>query len=291
MSRGVTRIGQSCRFQARTRARRNNANDRWAEQHCKMAAADRRLSSQRGTQSKGRLDYCLVLSGLSGSTIENPPSPSISSQSRRSRLDRRMVDSEAVPTFDVLATKAKPARRIVKASTPQHTFESSQARVPNDDKDDSETKERVPLQPHYSLTDSPIRRERVKEDADSTRMKRIESAKDHQAAKREKILQERRLNPKPPSDTPKANPFSRFISAFSVAPKHPEHKRAWQIMPSDKEDLLQPEEKRLRASDDNDESIKESESAHDPTLRKRPVLLTTIAVVVLAALVAWSRRK
>ena len=39
-------------------------------------------------------------------------------------------------------------------------------------------------------------------------------------------MQEGRKNPTR-KDTPQANPFSRFFSAFSVEPQYPEHKRSY----------------------------------------------------------------
>ena len=253
--------------------------------------SQRFISERKGPQ--GQLEYCAALSGLSGEALSGLNRSKTSCKSRKS--DRKKMGNEATPTFvDVGATKTKPDRRIVKAKVRDSTPENLQIKNPSgvvDEEDAWDKKGRVSI-PHYSLADSPVRRELIQEEADSTRNKRIESAKGHQSAKREKIVMERRLHPKPKDTTiesPKPNPFSKFISSFSVACKHPEHKRAFQVTPLDKDDLAEPMEKRPRA----DQSLPESPTNDDDGSYQSnlPVILTTVAVVVLAFMVAWNRRK
>ncbi|GKY93093.1 hypothetical protein MPSEU_000277600 [Mayamaea pseudoterrestris] len=226
-----------------------------------------------------------------------------STHSRRtgSKMASNADDSTLVFRVDL---PVKPTRRFVKGTVPQPTsvhLQVDAATESKEDKDDSDIKERAPLG-HYSLGDSSaVRRELVKDDAEASRKNRVKMSKTLQSAKRDKIMKEHRLNPKPPRDSPKAHPFSRFLSAFSVA-AHPELKRAWKwIMPSDMEDCREPEEKRFRvtesALDGADEAPDESslpskeEGIRDSPSTNRSVLVTTVAVVFIAALIAWIRRK
>ena len=97
----------------------------------------------------------------------------------------------------------------------------------------------------------------------------------------------------PTRKTPSPNPMSRFMSAFSVESKHPEHKRKqFAETAVDPEDTpKQPLEKRLKGEEsihsDNDDT---SSSVRDTPL-PRVVLVAAACVVGIAALVAWRLKK
>jgi hypothetical protein len=196
--------------------------------------------------------------------------------------------------------KGKKNRRIIKAAVPQKAAAGTvtvDSKATEKETQDPTTKHRS-TQMHESRS---ITREAIKEHADSSvRMSsQAESAMKLQSSKREKKLQQRRLNPKPQTPTPKANPFSRFISAFSVLPKFPEHKRPFQSSPADKEELMQPEGKRLRASNStvsdteepkSKETMTKTDSSHHPVPSITFVAsAVTVAVVAILLTLRWRR--
>ena len=125
-------------------------------------------------------------------------------------------------------------------------------------------------------------------------------------AKREQKLQQHRLTPKaansvetkqPATPVATPNPMSRFLSAFSVEPKHPEHKRrATEGIPDP--DTPKPSEKRLRAQDDSDVGDAADHDDDGETTRGSlllvsstsiTILLSTAALVVAVVATAWWR--
>lgn len=109
-------------------------------------------------------------------------------------------------------------------------------------------------------------------------------------AKREAKLQQHRLAEKATQNAqtnessepkPLANPMSKFLSAFSVQPKHWEHKRRM----SEDFDPDQPLEKRLRA----DTPPMEDETKQSNKLTAVAALVGTLAIAT--ALVVWRRFK
>ncbi|CAB9498039.1 expressed unknown protein [Seminavis robusta] len=92
-----------------------------------------------------------------------------------------------------------------------------------------------------------------KDDDDQTtewRNERLKLTGKRGKALREKELQERRKNNTAnESANATANPFSRFLSVFSVEPQFPEHKRSLET--DDDKEQLQPSGKRLKASTDD----------------------------------------
>lgn len=81
------------------------------------------------------------------------------------------------------------------------------------------------------------------------REERMKATQNRSKALREKELAERRKNGTSKTADASANPFSRFLSVFSVEPKHPEHKRSFEGSPDVDEDIKGPSEKRLKASE------------------------------------------
>ena len=212
-----------------------------------------------------------------------------------------------IPSTPISAQK----RRIVKAvKPPPIDIAATTTTVTEDHKQDDETT-------------------RNNSDAE-TRDKAAVRIQPKTKAKREQKLQQHRLTPKSgattttttdatatttsntttSSETPLPHPMSRFLSAFSVEPKHPEHKRKqWQgatattttstTMEEDPDTPKQPSEKRLRAEESWEEDVAASKSrgsndsvASNP---QRPWITTTvgtIAVVLgLAAVVVWRYKK
>ena len=120
-------------------------------------------------------------------------------------------------------------------------------------------------------------------------------------AKREQKLQQHRLTPKAAAatttketTTPTPNPMSRFLSAFSVEPKHPEHKRRATEGIADSESPKQPLEKRLRAQDDadvGDAAEHDNAAAAVPPLSRTMIWLSSAALVVAVAAAVWWRGK
>jgi thiol:disulfide interchange protein len=177
------------------------------------------------------------------------------------------------------------ARRIIKATHPKADAVSLVVDVSDgsdekeEDLEDSGHSHRKNQVISHQITESPsVAREIEQEKAEHLKKERMQTAAERQRAKRDKEMQERRNNPhKHPEQEAKANPMSRFLSVFSVEPAHPEHKRAFETSPEDKEDLNEPSGKRLRPSETSgDDADKES---------NKKFSVSAIAVAVVAVVV------
>ena len=118
-----------------------------------------------------------------------------------------------------------------------------------------------------------------------SRNERLTTMEQRQRSKREMKLQEKRQQNPPSSSTgakPEANPFSRFLSVFSVN-SHPEHKRAFE---GDAE-IEEPLEKRPRP---NDEEC--SESTKNGLGSSAKFWLSAVGVAAAAVVLAmhWKKR-
>jgi hypothetical protein len=150
------------------------------------------------------------------------------------------------------------ARRIIKATHPKadaaslvvdvsDVAEEKEEKLEEDSSANSHRRHQVLSHP---IGESPsVAREIEQEKAEHLKKERMQTAAERQRAKRDKEMQERRSNPRKHSEQEtKANPMSRFLSVFSVE-SHPEHKRAFETSPEDKEDLNEPSGKRPRPSE------------------------------------------
>lgn len=137
-------------------------------------------------------------------------------------------------------------RRIVKATKPSASdLNVSVEQTPSPVNDDD-----IPLSSDslkYPTMESPSVKKQYEEENQQRLKDRLrQDASSRQAKKR--LETKRRLKNGESSSTTTANPFSRFLSAFSVEPQFPEHKR--------KSDLdMGPEEKRLRSASDDEADV------------------------------------
>eukprot|EP00527_Entomoneis_sp_CCMP2396_P007196 CAMPEP_0198146130 /NCGR_PEP_ID=MMETSP1443-20131203/27593_1 /TAXON_ID=186043 /ORGANISM="Entomoneis sp., Strain CCMP2396" /LENGTH=240 /DNA_ID=CAMNT_0043809977 /DNA_START=152 /DNA_END=874 /DNA_ORIENTATION=- len=151
-----------------------------------------------------------------------------------------------------------------------------------------------------TIAESPsVARELELENLEQQKQGRLEEMKNSQRAKREKRLEERRKKDgvgggdddggavAEKSNTAQPNPFSRFLSVFSVEPKHPEHKRAYEISADDDPE---PPGKIPRADDDMDvrDGTKAKDSDDDNKKHMCHFLFnpSTMLAAALAAIVA-----
>jgi hypothetical protein len=186
------------------------------------------------------------------------------------------------------------ARRIIKATHPKADPASLAVDVNVNVSDETEDKlEGSSNRISYPVSDSPsVARENEQEKADYCKKERMQTATERQRANREKEMQERRnKSHKHPEQEVKAvaNPMSRFLSVFSVEPAHPEHKRAFEESPEDKQDLAEPSGKRLRASEtggDDSSSDKETSKAFSSTVIAAVV---AVAAVIAGVVLRWRR--
>lgn len=150
-------------------------------------------------------------------------------------------------------------RRIIKAASPKvedpavtNGVMQSSKNNKNKDDDDDDVLEGSSRGKHKKQHDpNPIIVEDAREIVDNWRDERLKASQNRGKALREKDLAERRkMNSNKTADA-SANPFSKFLSAFSVQPKYPEHKRSFEGDPAD-DDLKGPSEKRRKSCDLND---------------------------------------
>mmetsp|Transcript_20672 Transcript_20672/g.39291 ORF Transcript_20672/g.39291 Transcript_20672/m.39291 type:complete len:206 (-) Transcript_20672:173-790(-) len=186
-----------------------------------------------------------------------------------------------------LTPNSEKKRRIVKAVKPTKQTETKPSIVMPVPDLDKEEKEDSPSAEQVKLTVKTTVQPKTK-------------------AKREQKLQKHRLTPKSAASTAETkqpatpvvtpNPMSRFLSAFSVEPKHPEHKRRATEGIADP-DTPKPSEKRLRAQDDVDvgdaaeheDGITTRGSSLTTSSSSVTILLSTAALVVAVVATVWWR--
>ena len=197
---------------------------------------------------------------------------------------------EADATITSLATQ--PKRRIVKAVKP-----AAPTLAANDEKEEKQDDETARLENEQEET-------RENASATTTAMR---TTQPKTQAKRQAKLQQHRLTPKnnnnanattsgdsttasssTTTDTtttpPAPHPMSRFLTAFSVETKHPEHKRKQQQAQS--EEAQAPAEKRLRG-----ESVDETSKQNTAVFSTTTTVIGMLCVVGVAAMVAWRLQK
>lgn len=155
---------------------------------------------------------------------------------------------------------AAPGRRIVKAKVKAPSASTGMTvpapggfhSIPDDDIDDStgSSTKKQHLPPVMSPKAST---EMLEESLEQSRMKRLDSTRKHQKSSRDKAVEERRKSLPKNADggsgdqagvasdseeekkkpKPQANPFSKFLSAFSVDAARPDHKRPYELGSSD----------------------------------------------------------
>jgi hypothetical protein len=174
------------------------------------------------------------------------------------------ADAIAAAASDASLASGRPrsnsyARRIIKATHPVadaaslvvDVSDGAEEKEDEVEEDSSGNSHRRNQAISHPIGESPsVAREIEQEKAEHLKKERMQTAAERQRAKRDKEVQERRNNPrKHPEQETKANPMSRFLSVFSVEPAHPQHKRAFETSPEDKEDLNEPSGKRPRPSE------------------------------------------
>jgi hypothetical protein len=134
-------------------------------------------------------------------------------------------------------------RRIIKASHPKGTNGDT---YPNGTTN-AEEEEEEQVNNHHKKKKQEDDDDDDDDPIEGWRNERLKASEKRGKALREKDLQERRkANVVNEAANAAPNPFSRFLSVFSVEPKFPEHKRSYEGE-EDKTDM--PSEKRLRPSE------------------------------------------
>ena len=216
--------------------------------------------------------------------------------------------SPGTPNMEGASTRPRSnskTRRIVKAAKPSAT--SAVASNDNKEQDTVDAAAAAAAQseeePGYykssnkkthtvpkAIAESPsVARELEIEQQDEKRKERQRDMADRQKAKREKLLLERRRSKKDTTDNLQPNPFSRFLSFLSVEPAHPEHKRAYEAgaRNDDDDELNEPDEKRLRPSEDADASSISRLSTACNSSAKTTAVAVGVAVAAVAIIVAF----
>jgi hypothetical protein len=181
------------------------------------------------------------------------------------------------------------ARRIIKATHPKADAASLVVDV-SDGAEEKEDSHRRHQSISHPIAESPsVAREIEQEKAEHLKKERMQTAAERQRSKRDKEMQERRNNPKKhPEQEAKANPMSRFLSVFSVD-THPEHKRAFETSPEDKEDLNEPSGKRLRASETSGGDDPDKKSIAKFSASYSATVAVAIAAVVVGVVLRLRR--
>jgi hypothetical protein len=202
------------------------------------------------------------------------------------------------------ASPPAPARRIVKASPPVKldvsapTLSTSSSAAGSstplkNKKEEEEEDAHVSTLPPAVQSSPSVYKEIQQESLEQHRQQRIAETVHHSKDKRTKLQQQKRRE-QPETNKTQANPFSRFLSAFSVESKFPDHKRSYETTPSEVSD--EPLEKRFKEEEDDDseqaKSSPSSGSGGDSSASSLNNLsLFLVAGAVIAVVVALRLRK
>ena len=214
-----------------------------------------------------------------------------SSQQNNGRDNATFRDS----TASLTTSPGTTTRRIVKAVKPTFSPDAlvlpeGESKKENEDDEDSERKRgrrSVPRDLPLPIHESPsMAREQELEKMKEQKKERLETMQENQRARREKRLEDRRhrfVNPNEPTipdgvATVKPNPFSKFLSVFSVEPKYPEHKRSYEVSENDEPE---PDIKKPRALAQGEEPNDSGES--NSFLRNGVIAATAAAIAAIVA--------
>jgi len=180
-----------------------------------------------------------------------------------------------------------PSRRVVKASPPPSIkLEDREPTAVTQDQEDTEpdTKKMVPA----AIKDPVVMHEMEQELNDRWREERLHAVAGNQDKRRDKKIDEIRKHPPTPQNS--ANDIgeieSRVLPEFSVQPQFPEHKRS--VEKSDTVVDEEPVEKRMKASDPDDDEPDNKENSFWGAFKSA---LPAIAVAGIAILVATKYMK
>lgn len=203
-------------------------------------------------------------------------------------------EDAVVPTE---ASPPTPARRIVKASPPvkldttaQTASTGSTSSKPLKNTKDEEVEDNhVSTLPPVQSSPS-VYKENQQESLEQHRQQRIAETVHHSKDKRTKLQQQKRRE-QPETNKTQANPFSRFLSAFSVESKFPNHKRSYETTASEVSD--EPLEKRFKEEEEDSQQAKSSPSSEggDSASSWNNLSLLLVAGAVAAVVVALRLRK
>ena len=189
-----------------------------------------------------------------------------------------------------------PARRIVKASppvkldisAPTASTGSTSSKPLKNTNDEEEQDNHVSALPPVQSSPS-VYKEIQQESLEQHRQQRIAETVHHSKDKRTKLQQQKRRE-QPETNKTQANPFSRFLSAFSVESKFPSHKRSYETTPSEVSD--EPLEKRFKEEEDSQQAKSSpSSGGGDSASSWNNLSLLLVAGAVAAVVVALRLRK
>ena len=186
------------------------------------------------------------------------------------------------------SSSSQQPRRIVKATPPPSSSEVVSI-APRKDDDDNDAPAHV-LHAHASPIGANAAKGLLEEsiEKNASKKKSLERTTNKQKSDREKLLQEKRRRKQPPKNEIKANPFSRFLKAFSVD-ANPTHKRKESI------DDTHEDNKRLKfgflgdtnpvSASSNDEADDEPDNADEIPFYHSAPWLAAVSVATVAILV------
>ena len=205
---------------------------------------------------------------------------------------------EMTTTTDEEGNKAEIAkRRIVKGMLPPTTTTATDL-PPNEEEEEEESSSLSQEEHHHShvtmIVSNTNDQDLLQESIEQNRKQRLAKLGQQQKSKRNEKIQERRKHPSENKVSAPPNPFSRFLSAFSVEPQFPNHKRAHGVEFEDEDDEVSSvspapskmprREKEVKKDDDSSGSFKS-------WMEQLPWIATATAVVAIAVVVALQLKK
>mmetsp|Transcript_62111 Transcript_62111/g.178716 ORF Transcript_62111/g.178716 Transcript_62111/m.178716 type:complete len:275 (+) Transcript_62111:136-960(+) len=157
--------------------------------------------------------------------IDKPSSPNfLKSFEKHSNINDLATSGILVdmpPSDETSSAAALNKRRIVKAGAPK-------APAPGPTKEAAVKKEEAEdAHPHDLPKTAQSDQELLEETLSKSKQERLQKLQMDHKSRRQKAIQERRQKNSAPSSNVSANPFSRFLSVFSVEPPFPSHKRPY----------------------------------------------------------------
>lgn len=253
----------------------------------------------------------------SGILVEKPETPAALSSSagasfaadlttppisNRSKSRKSTASSTVSSTASSSFAKDQP-RRIVKATPPRPSSEVVESLESQKKKDDDVDSPAHVLHAHASPIGVNAATELLEEsiEKNASKKKSLERVTSKQKSDREKLLQEkrRRQQPIPNDDAVQANPFSRFLKAFSVD-ANPTHKRKESIDANDPNKRLKfgfldtnPTSANHSSNENDNDEVEKSDNV--PFYHSTPWIaaasVATVAILVMAIVRGGSKKK
>jgi hypothetical protein len=188
-------------------------------------------------------------------------------------------------------------RRIIKGAAPKSSSSSTHTSTTKEEEEEDGDQPAKSFNNNSTSSEDTVTvisdsndEELLQESIANSRQKRMQRLAADQKSKRESKQSAGRTHPNKIQAS--ANPFSRFLSAFSVDTKYPHHKRAYEDQEDDLHDGPPPKHQKMNESGkDNDKSSSLGKTILAELWRESLPLVAAAAVASLAMLLVFRKKQ